>query len=378
MLNIKSKLWLTLLVLLFLPNSTWAILTYSRIVHLDFEPNLTFNYTNRFWGASNITTYIAGNLEPYATLIDPNQGGGPREITVVLRLPENLSRPGKWTLFVGGVEKAPKGYGMTAIPAIEEPIYVYVPYPGYYIDLSLNIPSVEENETVEGNIVIINRGHNNITQMKLDFAVVEEIDNETVYSFTRDLDGVLVTGKTREEPIEFSTSGIPPGDYLAKATVFYHGKTKSARQLFTIGSLDVRLVKFPNQLPTSTISKFVFVLQARWRHTLDVYAVIYIDGRRLATTPTVKMGGFKEAQLETFVDTAGFSEGEHNLSIEVFFGGISKRFNEKILIKAPEAEKPALEGNRSILLIAIITSVAGVVVIGTVLVILLYLIKWRR
>jgi hypothetical protein len=317
-----------------------AISGPGKMVKLDFEPGMVHTEKYPFWGAERIGIRLSEDLAPYATLHDPNPEGGPREISVDFKLPQEMPHPGRWTLGIVATDIGPVGGGMAAIAQIVVELFVYVPFPGKYLYVTISASDVEQNETAKSKISLISRGDEDITGASLDFEVVNEI-NESVYQTTKKL-ATLFAKKTIVEEMEFETNGILPGPHKAIATVSYDGKQTSSYDGFKIGDLDVGLLSFTNSLPPGGISMMIIRLESKWREMLPVYAEVYIDGKKVGTSPTIQMGEFKEGTIESYVDLNGFSKGEHELIIRTFFGNRQKDFKStlSLVVSKPQEESP--------------------------------------
>ncbi len=368
-----------ILLLFFVPFPAYSIYTFSKIVHLDFEPNLIYASNYTFWGAPNFDIKLTGSLVKYATIIDPDPGGGKRTIEVTLKLPEQLSPPGKWDLNVGAVETGGSQGGVGAVAGIFEPVYIHVPYPGYYLEAGINIANIEQNETARAEIVMVNYGKNDITDLKMDFNVLNDI-NETVFSTKRTL-ASLAVGATRSEFVEFDTRSIPPGDHKAIVNLFYHGSTASSERNFKIGNVDVRLLSYPKELFIEQVSKFPVEVEVNWRASRPLFAKVFIDGKLVGTSPSLTSGGFGKFKLDFFVDTTGFQAGEHDLRLNIDYGDGSKDFIKRIkLIASPNApieEKPSNMSTVTILLIISVT-VSLLAVFALIVVLVLVLPKLKK
>ena len=91
------------LILILLP-SVFAVSIMPAKHTVNFEPNANMQFGFHICGATSIRSYLEGALMEYATIIDPDQDGGCRDITVKIALPAEIETPGKNRLLAGAME----------------------------------------------------------------------------------------------------------------------------------------------------------------------------------------------------------------------------------------------------------------------------------
>src|SRR3989344_294429 len=87
-----------------------------------------------------IELYLAGDIPQYATLSKTSIVGA-ESFKVIINLPEGGITPGKHSIIVRGREQSPENQFIGTRIDIGAPINIFVPYPGQYAELSLNIPT---------------------------------------------------------------------------------------------------------------------------------------------------------------------------------------------------------------------------------------------
>ncbi|MEK6847020.1 MAG: hypothetical protein AABY16_02540, partial [Nanoarchaeota archaeon] len=125
-------------------------------IELEFTPNARHEF--KFVVTSddpenNIEIYFDGELALYATS-DKQFIKGSGEILVTLLLPDSLDKPGNNDLVVRAREGAPSGNFIGAQIDIGAVVKVFVPYPGIYPILSMDIPDGNVGERIPVGIKV--------------------------------------------------------------------------------------------------------------------------------------------------------------------------------------------------------------------------------
>jgi hypothetical protein len=333
------------LVLLLAAPSVLGVGTISKIINLDFEPHLRFNTSYRFFDANNISINITGGLAQYARLEDPCPNCGPRTVHMYLELPANLTPPGRHGLTIVGTE-LPEGNSMIqAVAAIATPLYVHVPYPGYYATHYLELPHVELGEQILVRVVLSNLGQNTLTDTVVKLEFTDEL-NDTIGVFDHRFTQPIPPGK-HELNFSVDSASLHPARYKVFSTLFYHGKNHTRESALKVGDTSIEVTSYTKELFAGRINKFVIKVEANWRPKQEVYATISIDGSKLATTPTIALEKFGRGQLEGYIDAGSLELGEHELSMNVVYGKESKSFSGKVRVVEPTAESPVVEAPKS-------------------------------
>ncbi len=347
---------------------TFGISVYSNVIKKDFKPNLVINETYTFFGASNFTVFLDGDLKPYAKLIDPNPGGGKRTVRVILTLPSELPRPGTWVLYVAGSEIR-EGGGMSFVPQIVEPIYIFVPYTGYYASIALNIPDIELNETLKAKFTIDNRGDKPLDQFNISLEVRDEM-NETIFSkLYRYHQHLNASTRGYEFSEELPIEGWGAGRFFANATLYIPNMTSTSHDMFKIGSKKLDILNYPKQLEKKGIVPFIISVKANWKYELDVHAEVKIDGETVAVSPTIQLHSFGHAKLKCFIDTSNLELGNYELKIIAYYGEkgkVEKTSTIEIVEPKPAAVEQPKHLNTTIVLIAALVALAIVIMVFVV------------
>jgi hypothetical protein len=302
-------------------------------IELAFEPNKEYHLGFSTSGAETITTYLKGDLAPYAELIDAAQGTGPRGFDVLLRIPADISPPGRRTLLVGAIENPPEGSTVGARAAIQAPVYIYVPYPGVYLETRFFAPTVNVDEPVNFTVMVTNRGRDGTT-ISTAIVIVDEATNKTV-AF---LDAPVTTIEGSEEKyvlLGWDTHGQKPGPYRAEMTLTYEGKTLKNVESFRIGTQFVRILEFTHEASVGVINPFEIKVQSEWNTPFSgVYADVNINGTTFKT-PSQSLGPWAATTLIGYWDATKLVAGTYPAEVTIYYGDTYSRLTGNVLLKEP-------------------------------------------
>ena len=155
-----------------------------------FQSGLEKTYTFYLYDDAQIRCSIEGDLAQYAIIKDPNPDGGPRNVEVVLTLPDYLE-PGTHTLFITATQSA--GIGMATVggvASVRTGVTVFALYPGKrpVID-GLSASDLNINEKKAFSIEIMNTGEEPIIDAKGLITIYDQ-DNNTVAILRTDSVGI--------------------------------------------------------------------------------------------------------------------------------------------------------------------------------------------
>jgi len=314
----NSKIILLAIIAAILSNTALAVSIMPAKQTINFQPNSVHYFDFTIGGAERIESYITGDLQEYAELIDRNQKGPGRTITVKLRFPETLPS-GEHRILVGAqqyVESQSSTIG--GLARIQSPIYVIVPYPGVFLEAGLSTGNINEGETAKISATVENKG----TPRADDVQVKTEIitPDNTIAQVMSKRGPVEGESSTRFD-FEWNSAGYAPGPYKARATITYKDKTITKETAFTIGTLSVIVNSHTKDLKAGTINPFDIELESKWnREIKNVFAEVKLENE-MAKTPTVSLAPLGRQKVTAYLDTAGMNLGEHGVTITINYEG---------------------------------------------------------
>ena len=281
------------LILSLLPIGAYAIgISPSRVI-IDFEPGYeeTIEYfvLNQGDAVLNAVIYASGDLSEHITLSRNSvtvQPGQKEYFSVTLKLPEELS-PGRHDNRIGAREAGPAGGGtVAALAAVESQLWIDAPYPGKYIEASLDAANAAVNEIAEFTLTITNKGSEDLSRVSATIDIYNKGTNEKVGSIGAG-ETSIISGESAE--LKASWRGTQTGAYKAVATVSYDGSTKTVEDDFKIGDLLVNIVDIrSDDIPAGSIGKISIDIDSLWNEDIeDVYAQVVINEEMLTSGPIV-------------------------------------------------------------------------------------------
>ncbi len=331
------------IILLYIPLS-YAIGISPSMIKMDFQPGFEQTFYFTVSGVTSSKISVHGSLAPYITVSDEvlvNKN----TFTATIKLPEKMDIPGINKGFIEVIEAKEGQEGVVAgVVAIETPIYVRVPYPGKYVEITFTVPDVNVNETAHFYVNIINRGTLNITRAHADIEV-KDAENKTIAKVKADAKPVL-SGSDVTLTAEKGTAGYRAGGYMAYADVYYDEEQMALSTSFRVGSLNIKLINYTKEFLKDTINKFEIELESGWNNKVkDLYASIIIGNETAEIaelkTPLADLEPWATTKIVTYWDTKGISLGAYNAKVNLYYEGKADSHNLDIyVVKPKELEKP--------------------------------------
>ncbi len=275
-----------------------------------FQPGLEKSFTWTISGARELSASLTGELTDYFTLEDPSPGGGPRAVTMHMRLPDTLP-PKTYRTYLRVVEG--KNGGMVgARAAVEAPIYVIVLSDEPLAVANLDVKNAEAGQRTSGTLTLTSRSKVTTKGVYADITV--EDDEHPVHITTPPVD--LASREERSIPFILPTQDLKPGRYTAVAMLNNAGESSTAKAFFRLGTLELLLLRYPRHLSTGAINRFEFTIESRWNNPLEgVYATVQL-GDAEDTTVSTTIPAFDSVKLHAFLDFQNLNESA-NLTGEI-------------------------------------------------------------
>jgi len=294
---------------------------------------IPFSVLNNEHRKMNVIFLVQGELNESITLFANNVEFLPSEeaksFNYELKLKAKKLTPGLHTGEIIALEipqANEEGTYVGATVGVATQIYLYVPYPGKYVDAELLIFDAEQNTTATFVVPVINRGKVGIGEVRAIIDIYTTL-NERIVSIETDytsLDPGARTELSAKWPVDVNS-----GDYLAKVTVFYDGESRTLEKVFAIGknvlSIESILV---NDFRLGEIAKLQILVENRWNQELqNVFANLIVynnDNEAMADvkSATENIPSLTRKELIAYWDTVGVQEGEYD-------GKLIVKYNEK-------------------------------------------------
>ncbi len=314
----KEVILIFVLVIIFSKSGYAALGVSPAIVKLNFIPGQEYviDY-NVFSDNPNkeISLSVGGELAEYVKLSKNKLIGG-GGFTATLMLPDKIDRPGENEIGIITKEKLSEANGIGTAIQINVVIKIFVPYPGRYLEATLDVKDGNIDEEIPVDIKFVNRGLESLYVS----SYVSFLSSNKDKIFTMAFDSIFINS-TEEKYITklLNTTGYRPGDYFAEAFINY-GDEMKANDSFRIGSLYINITNFSKELFEGSIQKFLINIESKWNGDLkEVYADVNISNSTksfIFRTPNADLPAWSRGILEGFLDTEGM-RGEYKTEISL-------------------------------------------------------------
>jgi hypothetical protein len=288
----------------------------------------------------NVQGELNQSITLYDVLVDYLPSEESKQFDFQIKI-DNKLEPGLHTAEIVAMEIPSAGVSGTyvgATVAVVSQVYVYVPYPGKYLDSDLNVLDGEQDTTATFIVPIINRGSVGIGEARAIIDIYTSL-NEKISSVETDYRPVS-PGERTELSGKWNVS-VTSGNYLAKVTLLYDGETRIFEKQFGIGSQMLSIESIlVNNFHLGEIAKLNILVENKWNEELkDVFAnlIVYNDDNQPMAdikSATENIASLSKKELVAYWDTVGVNVGEYNGKLIVKYG--AKSADKNLLLKVGE------------------------------------------
>lgn len=348
-----------LLIVLTMQNVLAIGITPGRTT-INFEPSLhkevSFSIINSEHKDMSVIFMIKGELSESITLSQAyaefSSSEDSKSFTYVIDLPEQFERPGLHTADIVALE-VPKdtvseGAIIGATVAVVSQLHVYVPYPGKYVELDVDIIEASPGQFTMFIISVVNRGRLNIKRANARIEIyskdklIDKIETEEI--------GLLVG--ERKEFIKKWDTNVDIGKYKAKIILTYDGEERILEKDFNVGEakLEIELITVKD-FALGEIAKFNILVNNKWGEEIKdvrVNMIVYGElGNTLAEikTPNYDVPSLSKVEMIAYWDTEGMEEGIYDGKLILSYGKDKNEKNVKIKITEDSIEVTGLTGH---------------------------------
>lgn len=295
---------------------------------VDFQPNLKNTFTFQFLSddSSTFDTYVEGDLAQYVTISTSHLPPGAGTVEAKLNLPSRIDVPGVHKIFIGAKEVLPAEQGVGLAANTRGVIFVNVPYPGRYAEISLSVDDANVGEDTKLVLAVTSKGEEPIdTDSRID-----------IYSNDSGFIETIPLGHNEIQPEEsislehtLATKSYKPGDYRAVAHVLYNGNDATQEVGFRLGELSIEIANYTSIVRKNIINRFLITAKSHWNNNIDnVYADVHVLDQNIEfKTPSVSIARWDQADLEGFLDTTTLSNSSS------FVVQMDVHYNDKVTTK---------------------------------------------
>ncbi len=312
----------------------------------SLEREVMFSVLNSENKDLQIMLIVQGELKDsvvlYDSLVEFKENEASKQFKYKIKLPDSIATsPGLHSADIVILEIPKAGAGGTfvgASVAVVSQVFIYVSYPGKYLDADLNILDSEENNTATFIVPIINRGKVGIGDARALIDIYDTL-NRKVASVETDYAG-LEPGKRSELSGKWRVN-VSSGDYIGKVTLLYDGETRNIEKQFAIGiqSLGIESI-LVNNFKLGQVAKLQILVENRWSKELkNVFANLLVYDTDYQVMADVKSASedilpLTKKELIAYWDTVGVKEGEYDGKLMVKYD--EKSSDKNLILKVKE------------------------------------------
>ena len=328
----------------------------------EYNPNEILTLTFKVGGSKNFIYTINEGLTSTEIIDEKELSSTEKEITIRVIMPSEITTPGKVRVMsVSAEEEAPlKNSGISARTKVIAPVYVSVLYPGVYLSETFNIKDININETINLKYVVKNLGTENVNSADLKIEIINE--DKIIETFDLGNKNIKSKGTTIFEK-KWDTKGIPAGKYEAKAILSYDNEVLETIKDFKIGSLNVYILDFSNELIAGKINKFEIVIESEWNDEIKgIYGTLEFRGEEYKTVSS-SLKSWETKSLEGFADLTNINPGNYEAIARIYY---QSKMTEKIQVLTVISDVPSegfkLNETSFMIIIAILIIIINVII----------------
>lgn len=289
-----------------------------------------------------------------------------KEITVSYSLPEIEDVYGHQPVRVRVTEPDDDDGMITTRIRLVSRIDLRFPYPGQYVEPTLEVPNINEGENLDVSWDVENLGQEATTY---DGVVVLKDDGEVIDEYNYE-DESLEENGVSSGGTSFNTDELPPGNYRVEKTLFFEDDNTSDAEGFTVGEELVEFISIePEELYYDEINRVTLQAANRWNDDWDdVSIMIDLNGSQ-TTTPTFSTDALSTGSVEHYIDTTGLEPGNYTAEMTINFGDNSETYDTTVTVlteeESREEEPSALDSTIYIyilLVLIILSLIVGIAI----------------
>lgn len=354
-------------ILFVLPAATSVGLSGMKLSPIIYEPGkIIVNHYMILGTNLETSVYLEGGLSEYVTLSEVSGN----EFDMTIQFPNEYLPQGSYTFSMGVSEVPPADAdsgGINSLTSVSKTFFVEVYSMEKDIIASLEAPSVNVGKPVIFKLNVESKTYSDIDAITGEITILNKQNESLGKVFTKEKPLKALSSETLSAI--FDTTGLLPGEYLAKAVVFYDGKQKEVSSTFKIGNMDV-IIKNYTSLFRPGFNEFNIVVINNWGDSLrNVYVKLFVNGQELLQTPSLNLAPWQEGELKSILKI-DLEPGIYEGLIQVFFEGEMKEEKVKISVFVPLMEQvPGIseDGNNEYLFVVLMSIIFIIVFVLIIL-----------
>lgn len=353
----KAKFALIFILSLVLIQSVYALGISPPKIEVPYEPGAQYTFSFTIYGESmsSVDVIKKGNLADYIIIrqIDSNSNS----FTIDFTVPQ-LQVPGLHRTYVGVQEHVPEGVGLAARVAVFATIDVRVPYPGKWLDATLEASNVKVGEQAKFTAKLVSRGQQVISNVGGSVAILDP-SNRTVATVPLSSAQNIQPEQEFELVGQWDTTNALPSPYTAIATINYDESSVQAQRNFNVGDILLEILKIdaPN-ITQGEIGKINIGIKSKWNEPIEnVRGDVQIKngGQILATmnTPTITVPAWDSKTLDVYWDTSNVATGQYDAVAKIYYANKTAEADFKIAV-VEKVQKAFATGTENMIISALV------------------------
>lgn len=335
-----NKLIIFILAFIFIP-SVYSLGVTPGKNTIDYVPgevsSFTVNVLNDEAQDLDLVILIQGELANYISVSDASfhmsSSDTTKSITYSINVPSDLG-PGTHEGDIAIVSLLSKSEASEAFVGVSAgvvtKIQVNSPYPGKYVDASLDAVGPDDSGKITFVIPVLSRGKLDLSKVHADIEIYTSLNEKIDEFLTQDIS--LLSGERGQIVGEWDSSQYNNGKYTARANLFYDEEVIVLEDEFNIGQRLVELESVEvNDFSLGGIAKFEILVQNKWGEDIQgAYAEMQVhdpDGGLLTQfkSSNEEIPAFGKKVLYVFWDTDGVRKGNYDSTLVLNYGSDSSR-----------------------------------------------------
>lgn len=303
-----------------------------------------------------------GDLTEYVS-VSPEKLVGGGEVTVTLKLPNKLEKPGRYRLFIGSepvtstdasVTRRGSALGIAAV--MNGAIDVFVPFPGKYGEIDFKATDANPGQPVNMGLKIFSRGSEEIvTDSRIEIYEAGSLREEEEKGILSPLINIFLSPFLSPEDrgelvetLELGTDNIPAGEfvdinarldttnyvsgnYFAVPVVTQGNQVIEEEAGFRLGELFVDIVGNSKEFERGKVNAISIEIQSFWNEPISN---VFVTGEILGyedlsfQTPSVSLRPWAKRTVTGYFDTSSIEEDRFQAILTAHYGG---KTTEKIV-----------------------------------------------
>ena len=367
--RVITLLFLFLFLFIIIKNS-YSIVITPPYVNIDYIPGERVNWSFNVGGyyeensTMNIIAYPSEELNQTTFITSqqpiPLKNHEWLPVTGYLDLPLDL-KPGIHRTGVIVQQEIPKNIsqGLVAVIGVEYVIYVIVPFPGKYIDSSLQVQNANVGQPIIFTVILTNLGSETIKDTNILLTIYDK-DNKIIANLSDSQQDIKQYDRV-EKIFDWPTGNNPFGFYTTLMNLTYDSIKDSKSINFRIGDILIDITNITGTtIKTGKIGKVSIKSESQYNDNINnVYAQIEADNK-IWKSSTINFVPFGVNDLEIFLDTQDIKTGVYDAKAKLFYADKISEKDFKLTVKKNFFQNSALLYISLIAVLIIIVIVAYV------------------